>query len=98
MVWMGVFGRTPNINGNASRDHWPQCYTVMLAGAGVKKGFVYGASDKQGAYPAENPVRPEDLAATIYYILGIDPHTEVRMPGDRPMPIAGGNPITGILT
>ncbi|MGV3530838.1 MAG: DUF1501 domain-containing protein [Chthoniobacteraceae bacterium] len=98
VVWMGEFGRTPNINGNASRDHWPQCYTVMLAGAGVKKGFVYGASDKQGAYPAENPVRPEDLAATIYYILGIDPHTEVRMPGDRPMPIAAGNPITGILT
>jgi hypothetical protein len=70
----------------------------MLAGAGVKKGFVYGASDKSGAYPAENPVRPEDLAATIYYILGIDPHTEVRMAGDRPVPIAAGNPITAILT
>lgn len=98
VVWMGEFGRTPNINANASRDHWPQCYTVMLAGAGVKKGFVYGASDKSGAYPAENPVRPEDLAATIYYILGIDPHTEVRMAGDRPVAIAEGNPITGILT
>lgn len=98
VVWMGEFGRTPNINANASRDHWPQCYTVMLAGAGVKKGFVYGASDKSGAYPAENPVRPEDLAATIYYILGIDPHTEVRMAGNRPVAIAEGNPITGILT
>ncbi len=97
VVWMGEFGRTPNINGNASRDHWPKCYTVMLAGAGVKKGFVYGASDKSGAYPSENPVRPEDLSATIYHLLGIDPHTEVRTATDRPVPISMGNPITGIF-
>ena len=96
VVWMGEFGRTPNINQNASRDHWPQCYTTLLAGGGVKRGFVYGASDKQGAYPAENPVRPDDLAATIYHILGIDPHTEVRTVGDRPVLIADGNPVTGI--
>jgi hypothetical protein len=64
VVWMGEFGRTPKINENASRDHWPDCYTVLLAGGGVKRGFIYGASDKNGAYPAENPVRPDDLAAT----------------------------------
>ncbi len=67
VVWMGEFGRTPNINKNASRDHWPQCYTTLLAGGGVKRGFVYGACDKNGAYPAEDPVRPDDLAATIYH-------------------------------
>ncbi|MHA3769930.1 DUF1501 domain-containing protein [Verrucomicrobiota bacterium sgz303538] len=97
VVWMGEFGRTPNINKNVSRDHWPQCYTVLLAGGGVKRGFVYGASDKQGAYPAENPVRPDDIAATIYYLLGIDPHTEVRTTTNRPVLIAEGKPITAVI-
>jgi hypothetical protein len=69
----------------------------MLAGAGVKRGFVYGASDKNGAYPAENPVRPDDLAATIYQLLGIDPHTEVYDTGRRPLAITNGKPITGVI-
>jgi hypothetical protein len=97
VVWMGEFGRTPNINKSASRDHWPQCYTTLLAGGGVKRGFVYGASDKTGSYPAENPVRPDDLAATIYYALGIDPHTEVRMASGRPVMIADGKPILNVF-
>ncbi len=97
VVWMGEFGRTPKINQNVSRDHWPDCYTALLAGGGVKRGFVYGASDKNGAYPAENMVRPDDLAATMFYLLGVDPHTEVRGIGDRPLLIANGKPITGIL-
>lgn len=97
VVWMGEFGRTPRINGNASRDHWPDCYTVMLAGGGVKRGFIHGASDKNGAYPAENPVRPDDLAATMFYLLGIDPHTHVYAVGDRPVPVAEGNPIMEVL-
>jgi hypothetical protein len=97
VVWMGEFGRTPRINDQASRDHWPQCYTVLLAGGGVKRGFVYGASDKTGSYPTRDPVRPDDLAATIYHLLGIDPHTEVRGAGDRPVMISEGNPINGIL-
>jgi hypothetical protein len=97
VLWMGEFGRTPKINDNISRDHWPQCYTVLLAGGGVKRGFVYGASDKHGAYPADNPVRPEDLAATVFYLLGIDPRTEVRGVGDRPLHIAEGRPVTGLL-
>ena len=97
VVWMGEFGRTPKINDNASRDHWPQCYTTLLAGGGVKRGFIYGASDKTASYPAENPVRPDDLAATIYYMLGIDPHTEVRAVGDRPVLISEGKPIMSVM-
>jgi hypothetical protein len=97
VVWMGEFGRTPKINDNISRDHWPQCYTVLLAGGGVKRGFVYGASDKDGAYPAENPVRPDDLAATMFYLLGIDPETEVVGVGNRPLRIAEGKPVMGIM-
>jgi uncharacterized protein (DUF1501 family) len=97
VVWMGEFGRTPKINDNASRDHWPQCYTTLLAGGGVKRGFVYGASDKTASYPAEDPVRPDDLAATIYYLLGIDPATEVYGVGNRPLAITNGKPVTGVL-
>ena len=97
VVWMGEFGRTPNINKNVSRDHWPQCYTTLLAGGGVKRGFVHGASDRTGSYPAENPVRPDDLAATIYYALGIDPHTEIRTASDRPVLIADGKPVTEVF-
>jgi len=97
VVWMGEFGRTPKINKNVSRDHWPQCYSVLLAGGGVKGGFVYGASDEHGMLPAEHPARPDDLAATVYHLLGIDPHTEIRDRGDRPLPIAAGNPIKEIV-
>jgi hypothetical protein len=97
VVWMGEFGRTPQINKNVSRDHWPQCYTALLAGAGVKRGFVYGASDKNGAYPAENPVRPDDLAATIFHALGIDPHTEMRTATNRPVLVAEGKPVMEVF-
>jgi hypothetical protein len=97
VVWMGEFGRTPKINANISRDHWPQCYTTLLAGGGVKRGFVHGASDKHGAYPAENPVRPDDLAATIFHLLGIDPHTEVMGVGNRPLRIAEGEAVMGVM-
>ena len=97
VVWMGEFGRTPQINKNASRDHWPQCYTVLLAGGGVKKGFVYGASDKTCSYPAENPVRPDDVAATIFAALGIDPHSEMRTAADRPVAAAEGRVISEVF-
>ncbi len=89
VVWMGEFGRTPEINKNESRDHWPQCYTALLAGGGVKGGFVYGQSDERAKYPAEKPVRPEDLAATIFYSLGIDPLTEIYDRSNRPLVIGG---------
>ncbi|MGE3312334.1 MAG: DUF1501 domain-containing protein [Limisphaerales bacterium] len=97
VLWMGEFGRTPRINANTSRDHWPHCYTVLMAGAGVKKGYVHGASDKEGMYPADQPVRPDDLAATLYHLFGIDPKSEVIATGSRPLPISAGDPITGIL-
>jgi hypothetical protein len=97
VLWMGEFGRTPRINTNVSRDHWPDCYTALLAGGGVKRGFVYGESDKTGSYPAKDPVRPDDLAATLYYLLGIDPHTEIHNSVNRPVLIADGKPVMGIL-
>jgi hypothetical protein len=97
VVWMGEFGRTPRINDNISRDHWPQCYTALLAGGGVKRGYVHGASDRNGAYPARDPVRPDDLAATIFSLLGIDPSIEVYDAADRPLAIAGGSPVNGVL-
>ena len=97
VLWMGEFGRTPKINDNISRDHWPHCYTVLMAGAGVKPGYIYGQSDRNGAYPASDPVRPDDLAATLYYLLGIDPHSEVQDRGGRPIPIADGKPILDIV-
>ena len=97
VVWMGEFGRTPKINEKASRDHWPDCYTVLLAGGGVKRGFVHGGSDKTAAHPTTDPVRPEDLAATIYYLLGIDPHSEIHAPGNRPVLISEGNPVMEVM-
>ncbi|HEX4797158.1 MAG TPA: DUF1501 domain-containing protein [Humisphaera sp.] len=97
VIWMGEFGRTPKINTQTSRDHWPQCYTTLLAGGGVKRGFVYGASDKNGAYPSKDPVRPDDLAATMFYLLGIDPETEVKAIGNRPVKIAEGKPVMDVI-
>jgi len=97
VVWMGEFGRTPKINGSASRDHWPHCYTVLLAGGGVKRGFVYGASDKTGSHPADAPVTPDDIAATIYYLMGIDPRSEVTDAQGRPIMISSGNPIVDVI-
>lgn len=89
VIWMGEFGRTPKINKEAGRDHWSDCYTVLMAGGGVKGGFVYGASDAEGAYPTENPVKPDNVAGTLYRALGIDPHTEIRDLQDRPLALAG---------
>jgi uncharacterized protein (DUF1501 family) len=93
VVWVGEFGRTPKISSNGGRDHWPQCYCAVLAGGGMKKGFVYGASDKIGAYATVGQVRPEDLAATMFEALGIDPETEIRDKLNRPLPIARGKPV-----
>lgn len=96
VVWMGEFGRTPKINQNESRDHWPDCYTVLLAGGGVKRGYVYGRSDARAMYPDEHPVRPEDLAATIYYLLGVNPDSEIYDRDHRPLPIAG-RPVLDVV-
>ena len=96
IVWMGELGRTPEINKNVSRDHWPQCYTTLLAGGGVKGGYVYGKSDERAKFPLERPVKPEDLAATIYYLLGIDPATEIYDRNDRPL-VIGGSVLSDVI-
>jgi hypothetical protein len=93
VVALGEFGRTPLINKNGGRDHWPDCFSVLLAGGGVTGGAVHGASDKIGAYPAADPVTPGDLAATIYWRFGLDPATEVHDQTSRPFRLAEGEPI-----
>jgi hypothetical protein len=97
VLWMGEFGRSPRINKMAGRDHWPQCYTALLAGGGVKRGFVHGSSDRLGAYPAASAVRPEDISATMYHLLGLDPHTEMRDALNRPLPLSSGAVIGEVL-
>jgi hypothetical protein len=97
VVAMGEFGRTPKINSSGGRDHWPDCYSIALAGGGVRGGIVYGASDETGAYPAADPVRPGDLAATLFQRFGVDPHAEMRDTTDRPYPLADGRPLTALF-
>ena len=97
VVAMGEFGRTPKMNVQGGRDHWPDCYTAVLAGGGVHGGTVYGSSDRIGAYPASDPVTPGDLAATIFWRFGIDPDTEVRDQTDRPFRLAEGRPLTRLF-
>ncbi|MBC8354200.1 MAG: DUF1501 domain-containing protein [Planctomycetes bacterium] len=97
VVAMGEFGRTPKINGNAGRDHWPDCYSIALAGGGVSGGAVFGASDHMGAYPAVDPVTPADLAATIFWRFGIDPRAVIRDVAERPHRLADGKPLTALF-
>jgi len=97
VVWMGEFGRTPKINDSISRDHWPKCYTVLMAGGGVRGGAVYGASDRYGAVPDREAVTIGDLAATMYYALGIDYTREVHDNLNRPLPLARGRAVAEIF-
>ena len=94
---MGEFGRTPRINSTAGRDHWPDCYTVLLAGGGVRGGAVYGASDRVAAYQARDPVTPADLAATVFWRFGIDPRLEVRDQTGRPFRLSEGEPLRALF-
>lgn len=97
VVWMGEFGRTPKLNGQASRDHWPHCYTALLAGGGVKRGYRHGRSDGDGAYPADKPVRLDDLSATMFSLLGLEPDTIVHDKLNRPVPISAGTVVSDLL-
>jgi len=105
VVVMGEFGRTPRLGqvtssagaAKGGRDHWPHCYTVLLAGGGIRGGSVHGASDRIAAYPARDPVTPEDVAATIYRALGIDPATRIYDRLNRPHSVAEGTPIDAVL-
>ena len=93
VYWTGDFGRTPKINGDAGRDHWPACGTVLMAGGGIQGGREYGTSDRTGAYPDSNPTSPGDITATVFHALGLDPETIIHDQLKRPMPIADGRPI-----
>jgi hypothetical protein len=92
------FGRTPAINSNAGRDHWPWVYSVAMAGAGTAAGVVYGASDKIAAYPTANPHDPKDLAATVYHLLGVPEETTIYDQLNRPHHLIIGQKIAGLLT
>jgi uncharacterized protein (DUF1501 family) len=105
VVAIGEFGRSPqrgvstsgNDNNDDGRDHWPYCYTGVVAGAGIKRGLVYGKSDKTASAPTENPVHPKDLLATIYHSVGISPGTIVYNHLNQPRELVKGEVTTGVL-
>jgi hypothetical protein len=105
VVAVGEFGRSPqrgvstsgNENQDDGRDHWPYCYTAVIAGAGVKRGFVWGKSDKTASAPVDNPVHPRELLATIYHSVGINPSTIVYNHLNQPRELVQGEAVTGIL-
>jgi len=97
VLWMGDMGRTPRVNGGAGRDHWSFCYSILMAGAGVRGGQVYGSSDRHAAYPSTNPVSPADIASTIYHSLGIDPRDHVRDQEGRPLTVSTGDVVRGVF-
>jgi hypothetical protein len=98
VVVMGEMGRTPRVNAQGGRDHWTHCYSVILAGGGIRGGVAYGESDAQAAFIRDRPVHIRDICATIYHALGIDPEMPVYDRGNRPIPVAhGGQAVTEIL-
>jgi len=97
VVAIAEFGRTPKINALGGRDHWGPVFSFALAGAGISPGQVYGASDRQGAYPARNRVTPADLTATIFHLLGIDPNGAFHDPLGRKLQLTKGEPIHELL-
>jgi hypothetical protein len=106
VVAVGEFGRSPqrgvstsgNENNDDGRDHWPYCYTACVAGAGIKRAYVHGKSDKTASAPLENPVHPKELLATIYHSVGINPATIVYNHLNQPRELVQGEPVGGILT
>jgi hypothetical protein len=106
VIWGGEFGRKPQIAekgptfvGEAGRDHWPQCYSLAFIGGGVKQGFLYGESDVFGAYPGSEPTTPQDIAATLYWALGIDPHeTRIADQFGRQVPLSEGRVIAELFS
>ena len=105
VVAIGEFGRSPqrgvstsgNDNNDDGRDHWPYCYTAVVAGAGAKRGFVYGKSDKTASSPLENPVHPMDLLATVYNAVGINPGTIVYNHLNQPRELVKGKVVAGLF-
>lgn len=106
VIAVGEFGRSPqrgvstsgNQNNDDGRDHWPYCYTAVVAGAGAKRGLVYGKSDNTASAPIENPVHPRELLATLYHSVGIEPSTIVYNHLNQPRELVQGEPVTAILS
>ena len=96
VVMVGEFGRTPKINKNSGRDHWPSCYTALIAGAGIRGGAVYGASDAQAGQVKSNPVSPEDFGATLFSALGVPPETPFGPDGFSGR-VSPGKPIDALF-
>jgi uncharacterized protein (DUF1501 family) len=91
-------GRTPRVNPAGGRDHWTYCYSMFMAGGGIRGGMTYGESDSQAAYVKDRPVSPADVCATIYECLGIDPDMPIHDRSGRPVPVAqGGRAIRELL-
>ncbi len=105
VVAIGEFGRSPikgvstsgNSNSADGRDHWPYCYSAIMAGAGIKRGYVHGQSDKTGSSPAEDPVHPTELLATMYHACGIDPETIVHNHLNQPRELVKAKPVTKLF-
>jgi hypothetical protein len=98
IIAMGEFGRTPKLNPRGGRDHWPRVFSIVLAGGGVPGGQVIGSSDAIGESPRDNPVTPNDLARTIYTLLGVDPNFELQTADGRPVPINQNGQVIRDLT
>lgn len=106
VIAVGEFGRSPlrgvstsgNSNSLDGRDHWPYCYTGLIAGAGIRRGLVWGRSDSTASAPLENPVHPRELLATIYHSMGVDPHTMVYNHLNQPREMVQGDVVSGILS
>lgn len=97
VVWLGEFGHTPRINGNGGRDHWGNCFSIALGGAGIRGGFVHGESDPHAAFPLSGAVSPADVTATIFHSLGFSPETLLYDQTERPFPLTRGQVIREIL-
>lgn len=97
VVWMGEFGRSPKVDRGGGRDHWPDCYSLVLAGGGIQGGRVHGSSDSQAAYPRDNACTPEDIHATIYHALGLPPETMLYDALTRPHPLVNGKPLSPLF-
>ncbi|HEX7377080.1 MAG TPA: DUF1501 domain-containing protein, partial [Pirellulales bacterium] len=106
VVWTGEFGRTPRVGqrnsdagaGADGRDHWPGCFSAVLAGGGIGGGQVYGSSDRHAAYPASNAIAPVDLIATVYHCLGVAPDLALEDQQGRPLIVCPGSPVRALLT
>jgi arylsulfatase A-like enzyme len=97
VIVMGEFGRTPRVNKHGGRDHWAGAQSILLAGAGLPAGAIYGSTDRDGGLPAERPVPPADLTATFLHLLGVPAELEVTDRAGRPIRACHGSPLKGLV-